>query len=94
MVRKSDGANIEAGNLLRRIGEEEAALAEYRIAADRMSAAGDWLGAGDLLNQGGWPEVAHDYYQAGWQARSNAVPCAMRLAREKVITDIASAIEV
>lgn len=76
------GKHVEAGSLLRRIGEEAAALAEYRIAAERMTAAGDWLGAGDLLNQGGWPEAALEYYQAGWEHRpeKNAVACALRLA--------------
>lgn len=75
------GRHVEAGNLLRRIGEEEAALAEYRIAADRMTAAGDWLGAGDLLNQAGWPEAAQAYYEEGWAHRpdKNAVACALRL---------------
>ena len=77
------GRHVEAGNLLRRIGEEEAALAEYRIAADAMvSASGDWLGAGDLFNLAGWPEAAELYWLGGWQRRpqKNAVACALRLA--------------
>lgn len=77
------GRHVEAGNLLRRIGEEEAAMAEYRIAADAMvSANQDWLGAGELFNGVGWPEAAEPYWSQGWQHRpqKNAVACALRVA--------------
>jgi hypothetical protein len=76
------GRHVEAGNLLRRIGEDEAALAEYLIAASQMVEAKDWLGAGDLLNQAGWPDLARQHYAECWQRRpeKNDVACALRLA--------------
>jgi tetratricopeptide (TPR) repeat protein len=79
------GEHELAGDLLRRAGEEEAAVAEYRLAADRLVATGrGHFQAGEmLLNRARRPDLAREYFQAGWEQRPDgaAVPCAIRLAR-------------
>ncbi len=79
------GDHVAAGDLLHRIGEEEAALAEYRSAADRLIQTGAGsLAAGDLLlNKAGRADLAMALFAAGWARRPeiNAVPCALRMAR-------------
>jgi tetratricopeptide (TPR) repeat protein len=77
-----------AGDLLRRLGDEDAALAEYHAAAMRIiDQRADYLAAGELL----WrkterPELAGHYFGLGWthrnnpRAAANAVPCAVKLA--------------
>jgi tetratricopeptide (TPR) repeat protein len=75
-----------AGDLLRKAGEEEAALAEYRLAARQLldRPGQGHLAAGELLlNRVGRPDLALPYFREGWQRRPapNAVPCALHLAR-------------
>jgi hypothetical protein len=76
--------HVRAGDLLRRAGEEEAALAEYYLAADQLIEAGHGHhAAGDLiLTRAGRPDLALPYFQTGWNLRREgvAVPCALRLA--------------
>ena len=76
--------HAEAGDLLRRVGEEEAALAEYVLAADLLSADPKHgpMAAGDLLrDRAGRPDLAIGHYTVGWARRpsSGAVPCALRM---------------
>ena len=74
-----------AGDLLRRVGEEDAALAEYLAAADRLAASA-WRTPRRrdlLLDKAGRPDLALAHFAAGWARRplGNAVPCALRIAR-------------
>ena len=78
------GDHLLAAALLRRVGEEEAALVEYRAAADKLllSPPG-YLAAGELmLHQAGRVDLAAAYFAHGWALRpeGNAVPCALQLA--------------
>src|SRR5208282_1390653 len=71
------GEHAMAGDALQRAGEEEAALVEYRIAAEGFAGAGNYLGAGDLmLTRAGRPDLAVEYFEEGWRRRpeTNAVP--------------------
>jgi tetratricopeptide (TPR) repeat protein len=77
--------HAEAGDLLRRMGEEDEALAEYRHAANRLmtdSLQGPMV-AGDLLrHRAGRADLALEYYAKGWASRpgSNAMACGLRMA--------------
>ena len=80
------GRHESAGDLLRRIGEEEAAVAEFEHAAALLVAAppADYLAAGRLLlEKARRPDRAIEQFQAGWHLRpqGNAVLCALELAR-------------
>jgi tetratricopeptide (TPR) repeat protein len=78
---RQSGAHIEAGDLLRRAGDEEAALAEYLLAVESL-AADNFVGRGDILQlQARRPDLAVEYYQRGWGQRpgGNCFPCLMRL---------------
>lgn len=78
------GEYILAGDMLRRAGEEEAAFVEYRTAANRSAASGDFLAAAEVMWKNALrPDLALEYLQEGWKRRpiDNAVPCALRLAR-------------
>jgi tetratricopeptide (TPR) repeat protein len=79
------GEHLLAADLLRRTGDEEQALEEYRLAADQAVASGrGHYEAGELLRtRARRPDLALPYYEAGWAQRSagNAVPCALRLAQ-------------
>ncbi len=79
---------VEAGDLLRRIGEEEQAIGEYHKAADRViQLRQDYVEAGDiLLKKTGRADLAGAYFARGWESRSlslslarNATACAERL---------------
>ena len=75
-----------AGDLLRRIGDEDTAVAEYQLAADALAALSpaDHLGAGRLLlEKARRPDLAIEHLQAGWRRRpaENAALCALELAR-------------
>ncbi len=77
--------HAEAGDLLRRLGEAEAAGEAYLLAAEALAGGRrpDRLAAGDLLrDRAGRPDLASDHYAAGWAARpaANAIPCALRIA--------------
>lgn len=77
------GRHVDAGDLLRRHGEEEAALDEYRSAARDMSERGRYHAAGELLMGKGLPAVeALAHFERGWQSRpgADAVPCAVHIA--------------
>jgi tetratricopeptide (TPR) repeat protein len=83
------GEHEQAGDLLRRMGEEGEAIEEYHIAARKIvEDRRDYLTAGDLmLRKTGRPDLAGAYFALGWHERdkstahgSNAVPCATRLA--------------
>jgi tetratricopeptide (TPR) repeat protein len=77
--------HVRAGDLLRRMGEEELAVAEYKAAADRMVAhTRGYFQAGDLMLQRAQrPDLARGYFEAGWDLREEvaALGCAKRLAQ-------------
>jgi tetratricopeptide (TPR) repeat protein len=80
------GQHEKAGDLLRRIGEEDAAIAEYLLAAEKKAAAvpADYLSAGSLLlNKVRRMDLAIKYFQMGWDLRpnANARHCAFELTR-------------
>ena len=83
LYRKS-GEHALAGDLLRHAGEEELAIAEYRLAAAKLAQSGQaFYEAGELLlTRAGRPDLAQEYYQTGWKRRpiGSPVPCALRLA--------------
>jgi tetratricopeptide (TPR) repeat protein len=74
-----------AGDLLKRMGEEEEALTEYKIAADMLIQRGKGsFAAGELLRlKAERPDLALPYYRSGWEHRPHdaAFPCASQLAR-------------
>jgi tetratricopeptide (TPR) repeat protein len=77
------GEHEQAGDLLSRVGEREAALAEYRIAAETLAAspAGN-LAAGNLmLRKAEAAELALEYYRKGWDLRPapNSVLCGINV---------------
>jgi tetratricopeptide (TPR) repeat protein len=73
-----------SGDLLRRLGEQERAAADYRLAAAKIVASGDGhCRAGEmLLHRAGMVDLAREYFETGWslRPRGSAVPCAMKLA--------------
>jgi tetratricopeptide (TPR) repeat protein len=78
------GDHVLAGDLLRRVGEDDLAVGEYQRAAAKLAAshAGD-LAAGELLlNRAGRADLAEPYFRAGWDKRpeGSAVPCGKHLA--------------
>jgi hypothetical protein len=78
------GEHALAGDILRQAGEESAALVEYRLAADRLAADNQNHAAGELmLKRAGRPDVAREYFAAGWARRplAGAFPCLQSLAR-------------
>jgi hypothetical protein len=79
------GAHDLAGDLLRRAGEEELAVAEYRIAAARLALLPDGqYKAGEFLyNRARRPDLALTYFAEGWKRRPDGSPiaCAIRLAQ-------------
>jgi tetratricopeptide (TPR) repeat protein len=80
------GQHEQAGDLLRRIGEEDLAIAEYLLAAEKKAAAvpADYLSAGSLLlNKVRRMDLAIRYFQMGWDQRpnANARHCAFELTR-------------
>jgi tetratricopeptide (TPR) repeat protein len=79
---------IDAGDLLRRLGEDEAAFTEYHKAAERaIELRSDCVEAGDLmLKKTGRADLAVPYFERGWDGRHgsealshNAVVSATRL---------------
>jgi hypothetical protein len=76
--------HVHAADLLRRIGEEEAALMEYRLAAEKLvlSTQG-YLAAGELmLTKAQRPDLALEYFKLGWASRrgANATACGLHIA--------------
>jgi tetratricopeptide (TPR) repeat protein len=77
--------HAEAGDLLRRLGEEEAAVEEYVLAASLLAANSKHgvVAAGDLLrDRARRQDLALGYYALGWGDRpsTDALPCALRMA--------------
>jgi tetratricopeptide (TPR) repeat protein len=77
--------HAEAGDLLRRVGEEEAAIAEYVLAAEQLASEPRHgpLAAGDLLrDRARRADLAQVQYAAGWARRpeSDSITCALRMA--------------
>src|SRR5579864_6244096 len=78
----------KAGDLLRRLGDEEAAIERYVKAADVLVERGKGpLAAGEfILRKTSRVDLAETYFASGWSLRyrslelGNAVPCAVRLA--------------
>jgi hypothetical protein len=79
------GAHDLAGDLLRKAGEEELAVAEYQLAAAKLAAVnhGHYAAGEFLLNRARRPDLALAYYEEGWKRRPDGcpVPCAIRLAQ-------------
>jgi tetratricopeptide (TPR) repeat protein len=82
---RQHGEHVLAGDLLRRAGEDEAALVEYQMAADNMVATDqDYLAAGELLlNKTGRVDLALSYFETNWSLRpaKNDMRCAGRMAQ-------------
>lgn len=77
------GQHVPAGDLLRRAGDDEAALGEYRAGARQLAARGEYASAGELMMaKTGESEEALAFLGEGWRARPhpNAVPCALHIA--------------
>jgi tetratricopeptide (TPR) repeat protein len=78
------GEHLLAGDLLRRVGEEEQALEEYKLAASRLMREDNYCGAGELfLKRAGRPDLALACFEVGWGQRpgSTALACLPHLAR-------------
>lgn len=81
------GRHEQAGDLLRRMGDEAGARAEYARAAEFLLVAGnppDWLAVGRLLGEKAGDDQAAEWaYDRGWAQRPgpNATACALRLIR-------------
>jgi tetratricopeptide (TPR) repeat protein len=79
------GDHAQAGDLLRRAGEEERALGQYHRAAAKLIESGSrYYEAGQLLeHRAQHLDLALLYYRAGWEVRPDGSPlqCALRLAR-------------
>ncbi len=87
----------EAGDLLRRLGEDEAAVAEYVLAAGVLAADSKrgLLAAGDLLrDRAGRADLAQGWYLRGWDLRPapNSVECALRILDHRAERGESSAI--
>lgn len=77
------GQHVPAGDLLRKAGDEPAALHEYRIAGRLLAERGEFTAAGELMMaKAAEPEEALAFFGQGWRARPhpNAVPCAVHMA--------------
>ena len=74
--------HVLAGELLMRASEEDAAIGEFRTAAEYMVARGDYHAAGRLmLDRAKRREFARDYFERGWRekAGANAPVCGQAL---------------
>jgi tetratricopeptide (TPR) repeat protein len=73
-----------AGDLLRRLGEEEEAVQYYLRAAENFADSDNHLAAADLLfTRAQRPDLAVPYLKAGWarRPRGSAIPCLLRLTQ-------------
>src|SRR5207302_731025 len=79
------GEHALAGDLLKRVGEDDLAAVEYQLAAARLveTGAGHYQAGEQLLQRAGCPDLALPYYEEGWKRRpgGSPVPCALRLAQ-------------
>ncbi len=74
--------HVLAGELLMRAGEEDAAIGEFKQAAEFMVARGDFHAAGRLmLDRAKRRELAREYFERGWRekAGANAPVCGQAL---------------
>jgi tetratricopeptide (TPR) repeat protein len=74
--------HVHAGELLMRAGEEDAAIGEFKTAAEYMVARGDFHAAGRLmLDRARRRELAREYFERGWRekAGANAPVCGQAL---------------
>jgi tetratricopeptide (TPR) repeat protein len=83
-IYRQVGGHEAAGDLLRRLGEEEGAVREYVLAVERAvdSEPPDWYVAGCmLLHKARLPEPAMQAFRQGWDRRpeANAAACALEL---------------
>jgi len=82
---RQSGDHVLAGDLFNSVGEADAALAEYSLAAERLVLRSNgFLQAGELmLAKAERPDLALEYFRAGWSRRPNAsaIACAMQIAR-------------
>ncbi len=86
----------EAGDLLRRLGDEDRAVAFYLRAANRLRNDRKFLAAGDLaLSKAYHRDVAADLYRLGWQHSGSAesITCATRLLDGYAATNDRSAFD-
>jgi hypothetical protein len=74
-----------AGDLLQRIGEQEAAFVEFEAAAQKLiETHQDYLRAGDLMvAKAHRHDLGLHYFETGWSVRprGNPIPCALRMAK-------------
>lgn len=78
------GEHLLAGDLLRRLGEEEAAMRYYVLAADQLAAVENFVAAADVLfHRAQRPDLARRYLADGWgkRPRGGAIPCLLRLTQ-------------
>ncbi len=62
--------HVLAGDLLRKLGEEQQAVAEYELALEQMLGTQQYLSAGELaLEKLSRPERALECFRAGWDQR-------------------------
>lgn len=83
-IYRSERAHEVAGDLLKRLGDDEAALAEYVLAAEALTLQNSGhLAAGQLLaGKGNRDDLALRHFATGWAERpfGSAVACARAMA--------------
>jgi hypothetical protein len=81
------GAFEQAGDLLRRIGEEGRAVQQYFRAAAKLASARRFLAAGDLMRaKARRCDAAGAWYRAGWEGGgAESLTCAERLLDEALV---------
>lgn len=88
LLYRQNGEYVLAGDVLRRMGEEEQAVEEYRRAAlVLVQEKKAYYEAGELLRTSARrDDLATEYYLLGWSHRpaGNPVRCAVRLAQTRV----------
>lgn len=72
-IYRGIGRHIEAGDLLRRAGDEMAALREFRAGAEQLCERNDFIAAAGLMRaRTGDVAQAAEYYRRGWTSRGHA----------------------
>lgn len=72
-IYRGIGRHVEAGDLLRRAGDEPAALREYRAGAEQLAERSDFVAAASLIRaRTGELAESADYYRRGWTSRGHA----------------------